>query len=217
MALIFPKSSDKYLRLGGTFFALLVLSGIAAYTYFSHPNYIKTGYQPVQPVAYSHKLHAGNMGMDCYYCHYTVTKAGFAAVPTTQVCMNCHTRVKATSPLLAKVRDSYQTGEPIPWIKIHNLPDYVYFNHSAHINAGVSCVSCHGEINKMVEVHQVKPLSMSWCLECHRNPAPNIRPVQFVTQLQWQPPAGTTAEQIGAEIVKAKGINPPQNCSGCHR
>lgn len=217
MALIFPKSSDKYLRLGGALLALAVLSGIGAAAYFSHPAYIKTGYQPIQPVPYSHKLHAGNLGMDCYYCHYTVTKAGHAAVPPTEVCMNCHVRVKENSPVLAQVRESYQTGKPVPWVKIHSVPDYVYFNHAAHVNAGVSCVSCHGEVNKMVEVKQVQPLSMSWCLDCHRNPAPNIRPVEYVTQLQWQPPAGQTALQIGQRIVQEKGIVPPQNCSGCHR
>jgi menaquinone reductase, multiheme cytochrome c subunit len=217
MALIFPKQSDKYVRLGGALTVLALLTGLGAFAYFAHPQYIKTGYQPTQPVPYSHKLHAGNLGMDCYYCHYTVTKAGFAAVPPTEVCMNCHVRVKQTSPVLQLVRDSYASGQPIAWTKIHALPDYVYFNHSAHVTSGVSCVSCHGEVNKMVEVKQVKPLSMAWCLDCHRNPAPNIRPVDQVTNLQWQPEAGKTALEIGQQLVKAKGIHPPQNCSGCHR
>jgi len=214
---IFPKSLDFLIRATGAFLGFSILTGVAAYTYFTLPVVLDTGYRPEQPVPYSHKLHAGNMGMDCYYCHTTVTKSGFAAVPATETCMNCHTRVKADSALLAPVRKSYATGEPVKWAKVHVLPDYAYFNHSAHLSAGVSCVSCHGRVDQMVEVTQVKPLNMGWCLECHRNPAPNLRPTEFITKLDWEPPAGKTATEIGMEIVKAKGINPPVNCGGCHR
>ena len=215
MALIFPRAIDKYVKIGGGIVGLLVLSGIAAYAYFSHPMVIETGYQPVQPVPYSHKLHAGNLGMDCTYCHYTVEKAAYSAIPTTEVCMNCHVRIKPQSQRLQKVRESYATGESIPWVKIHKLPDYVFFNHSAHVTAGVSCVSCHGRIDQMIEVKEVQPLNMAWCLECHRNPAPNLRPVEFVTKLGWVPDRDPV--EIGKEIIAAKHINPPQNCSGCHR
>lgn len=219
MALIFPKTADKILRIGMATVALAVLSGIGLYAYLAHPQVIDAGYQPVQPVPYSHKLHAGNLGMDCYYCHNTVNKAAFAAVPSTETCMNCHVRVKPQSPLLAKVRESYATGEPVPWIQIHHLPDYVYFNHQSHVTAGVSCVSCHGRIDQMIEVRQVSPLSMGWCLECHRNPAPNIRPVEQVTNLAWDArrDMGRDPADIGREIVAARHINPPVNCSGCHR
>lgn len=215
MAAIFPRAIDKYVKMGGGIVGLLVLGGIGAYAYLSHPRVIDTGYQPVQPVPYSHKLHAGTMGMDCRYCHYTVEKAAYAAIPTTEVCMNCHVRIKPQSERLQKVRESYATGESIPWVKIHKLPDYVYFNHSAHVNAGVSCVSCHGRIDQMVEVKQVQPLNMAMCVDCHRNPAPNIRPVEFVTKLGWVPDRDPA--EIGREIIAAKHINPPQNCSGCHR
>jgi menaquinone reductase, multiheme cytochrome c subunit len=129
--------------------------------------------------------------------------------------MNCHKTVKKDSPRLKPIRDSYETGEPVPWVQIHRLPDYVYFNHSAHLNAGVSCVSCHGRIDQMIEVHQDKPLNMAFCLECHRNPAPNIRPVELVTKLDWVPDRDPV--EIGKELVAAKHINPPTNCSGCHR
>jgi hypothetical protein len=176
MAAIFPKSSDIILKVAGALLGMGALVGICAYTYLSYPTVIDTGYQPVQPVPYSHKLHAGQMGIDCYYCHFTVYKAAYAAVPPTETCMNCHARVKSTSPRLEVVRQSYATGQPIPWVQIHRLPDYVYFNHSAHVTAGVSCVSCHGRIDQMIEVHQDKPLNMAFCLACHRNPAPNIRP-----------------------------------------
>lgn len=215
MALVFPKYTDKYVRLGGAVLALLVLGGIGAYAYFSYPTVIDTGYTPIQPVPYSHKLHVGQLGMDCYYCHNTVYKAAYAAIPPTETCMNCHVRVKPQSPRLQKIRDSYATGQPMQWVKIHRLPDYVYFNHEAHITAGVSCVSCHGRIDQMIEVKQMQPLSMGWCLECHRNPAPNIRPAELVTKLDWVPDRDPAA--IGREIIQAKGINPPQQCSGCHR
>jgi menaquinone reductase, multiheme cytochrome c subunit len=215
MALVFPKTTDKYVRLGGAVLALLVLGGAAAYAYFSYPDVIDTGYTPVQPVPYSHKLHVGQIGMDCYYCHNTVYKAGYAAVPPTETCMNCHVRVKPQSPRLELVRQSYKTGKPIEWIKVHKVPEYVYFNHQAHVSAGVSCVSCHGRVDQMVEVKQMQPLSMGWCLECHRNPAPNIRPPELVTKLDWVPDRDPA--EIGRELVQAKGINPPQQCSGCHR
>jgi hypothetical protein len=129
--------------------------------------------------------------------------------------MNCHVRVKQDSTLLQPVRDSYASGNPIPWVKIHNLPDYVYFNHQSHVTAGVSCVSCHGRVDQMIVVKQMEPLSMAWCLECHRNPAMSIRPVEEVTNLGWTPVRDR--EEIGREIIEAKGINPPTNCSGCHR
>ncbi len=214
---IFPKSLDFMIRAACAGLGIAILTGVAAYSYFTLPVVLDTGYRPEQPVPYSHKLHAGNLGMDCYYCHNTVMKAGHAAVPSTETCMNCHTRVKTDSALLAPIRKSYATGEPVKWVKVHILPDYAYFNHSAHVTVGVSCVSCHGRVDQMVEITQVKPLNMAWCLDCHRNPAPNIRPAEFVTKLDWEPPAGKTATEIGLEIVKAKAINPPVNCGGCHR
>jgi len=215
VAAIFPKSSDLILKVAGLVIGLGAVSGIAAYAYLSYPTVIDTGYQPQQPVAYSHKLHAGELGLNCFYCHHTVYRGAFAAIPGTEICMGCHSNVRDKSPRLELVRSSYQTGQPIPWVKIHDLPDYVFFNHSAHVTAGVSCVSCHGRIDQMVEVRQEKPLNMAWCLECHRNPAPNIRPAELVTQLDWKPDRDPA--EIGAEIIKQKGLHPPTNCSGCHR
>ena len=183
MAAIFPKSSDIYLKVIGALVGLGLVGGVGAYTYYSHPTVIETGYTPVQPVPYSHKLHAGNLGLDCFYCHSTVYKAAYAAIPATETCMNCHVKVKDKSPRLDLVRKSYETGQPVPWVKIHRLPDFVYFNHQAHIQAGVSCVSCHGRVDQMIEVKQEKPLNMAWCVACHRDPAPNIRPVELVTRL----------------------------------
>ena len=191
------------------------VAGVGAFAYYTYPTVMEVGYQPEQPVPYSHKLHAGQLGLNCYYCHYTVNRGAYAAVPGTEICMNCHAQVKQKSPRLEPVRRSWETGEPIPWKNIHRLPDYVYFNHRAHLSAGVSCVTCHGRIDQMVEVHQEKPLNMAWCLDCHRNPAPNIRPAELVTQLDWVP-EGDPAE-IGRKIIAEKHLKPPQNCSGCHR
>jgi hypothetical protein len=215
MAAIFPKSSDLILKVAGAIMGLGAVAGVSAYAYYTYPSVIDTGYQPVQPVAYSHKLHAGQMGLDCYYCHSTVYKAAFAAVPSTNTCMNCHTKVKTDSPRLEVVRESARTGQAIPWVQIHRLPDYVYFNHEAHLNAGVSCVFCHGRIDQMIEVQQDKPLNMAFCLDCHRDPAPNLRPTELVTKLDWVPDRDPRA--IGEEIVAQKHINPPVQCSGCHR
>jgi menaquinone reductase, multiheme cytochrome c subunit len=216
MSAIFPKSSDKILRIGGAIVLFMAVAGGSVVGYLALPEVVDTGYSPVQPVAYSHKLHAGNLGMDCFYCHSTVERSWYAAVPATETCMNCHVRVRKDGPRLAKVRESHATGKPIPWVEIHKLPDYVYFNHQAHVQSGVSCVSCHGRVDQMIEVKQVQPLTMAWCLDCHRNPAPNVRPVELVTNLAWDP-GPEKREQIGKELVAEKRIVPPTNCSGCHR
>ena len=215
MSAIFSKKFDTTLRLAAAGIVLVLAAGGGIAAYLLHPNQLDTGYTPAQPVEYSHKLHAGNLGMDCYYCHTTVEKSSFAAVPTTETCMNCHHRVKEKSPKLQLVRESYSTGQPIPWVKVHRLPDYVYFNHQAHVTSGVSCVSCHGRVDQMVEVKQVEPLTMAWCLDCHRNPAPKVRPAEFVTKLDWSPEGDPV--ELGLKIVQAKGIKPPVHCSGCHR
>lgn len=215
MSAIFSKKFDTNLRVvAGAVVVTLGLAG-GVLGYLLHPNQLDTGYTPVQPVPYSHKLHAGNLGMDCLYCHTSVESAAFAAVPPTETCMNCHAQVKEKSPKLQLVRESYASGAPIQWVKVHRLPDYVYFNHQAHVTAGVSCVSCHGRVDQMIEVKQVSPLSMAWCLDCHRNPDAHIRPPEFVTKLDWKP-EGDAAE-LGRQLRQAKNINPPENCSGCHR
>lgn len=190
------------------------------------PTTTDVGYAPVQPVPYSHKIHAGDQGIDCRVCHTTVEKAAFAAIPPTQVCMNCHTQLRADSPRLEAVRQSWATGKPIEWTKIHDLPDYAYFNHSAHINKGVGCVSCHGRVDQMEVVQQVQPLSMSWCLDCHRAPENHLRPKDQVFNLAWKAPAqgDETQEQaqlrVGLELKKQygiRGVEYMQSCSTCHR
>jgi hypothetical protein len=171
----------------------------------------------VQPVPYSHAIHAGQLGIDCRYCHSNVEKSGVANLPTAQTCMNCHNQVKKDSPLLAVVRQSYATGEPVPWVKIHQTPDYVYFNHAVHVNRGVSCWECHGQINEMDVVAHDKPLSMGFCLDCHRDPASRLRPRDQVTNLDWRPASAAAAQSQGNKFVHDWNIKPPQSCSGCHR
>ncbi len=189
---------------------------IGAMWYWFSPKYTDVGYQPAQPVEFSHKLHAGDLGMDCRYCHNTVERGRFAAVPPTQTCMNCHKIVRADSPKLAAVRESAATGKPIEWTRVHMLPDYAYFDHSSHLAAGVGCQSCHGRIDQMAVVKQEQPLSMSWCLDCHRNPTPALRPLDQVTAMGYDPAA--SGYQPDADPARGHKVMPPVNsCSGCHR
>jgi cytochrome c7-like protein len=183
--------------------------------YWFSPKFTDAGYRPIQPVPYSHKLHAGDLGIDCRYCHASVEVSNVANVPPTAVCMNCHKLVKRDSPLLAPIRDSASSGRPMQWVRVHKLPDYAYFNHKVHIAAGIGCVSCHGRIDEMEVVTQMQPLSMSWCLDCHRNPGPNRRPVSEVTNMKWTPPKDATA--LAAKLQQERPVHPPTECSGCHR
>jgi hypothetical protein len=224
MANIFPRGSN-YLPIK-ILVCLLVLGGAvtAGISYYFTNKYTNVGYQPVQPVPFPHDVHVKQMGMDCRYCHSFVEVAAHSNVPTTQVCMNCHQQIQKDSPKLQAVRDSWQTGKPIEWVQVHKTPDYVYFNHSAHVNRGVSCVSCHGKVNEMPVVYHSQPLSMAWCLDCHRHPENALRPLNQITNLDWVPavkPGQTPAEaQVaqGLELKKAWNINPPDgNCAGCHR
>lgn len=231
MSRIFPRSSRSIaaaLLLGLLLFGGLVTAGI---TYYMTPKYARVGYAPVQPVPYSHKLHVGQLGLDCTYCHTNVLEAPHANVPATNVCMNCHDpakgNIKGDSPLLAPVRDAWKTGRPVPWVRVHKLSDFVYFNHQIHVNRGVSCVSCHGRVDQMETVTVIQPLSMSWCLNCHRNPEPNLRPNALVTKLAWDPQKDWTASaqtlftpsqaEFAAKLKQETGLKPPVNCTTCHR
>ena len=212
---------------------LLLLVGLitAAINYYATPKYLRVGYTPYQPVPFSHKIHAGQLGLDCTYCHTNVFEAPHANVPSLHICMNCHDpakgNIKGDSALLAPVRDAYKTGLPMSWVRVHKLPGYVYFNHQVHVNRGVSCVTCHGRIDTMEMVRHEQPLSMSWCLDCHRNPLPSIRPNDKVTSLSWDPLAEwsaspltqfTDSQKLFAEKMADKsGLRPPTNCSTCHR
>ena len=216
MSDVFPKWTNKLpgkVLIG----ALLLGAGVTAgLTYYFTPKYTRVGYQPIQPVAFSHAIHAGQLGLDCRYCHNGVEKSWFSNIPSANTCMNCHNQVLKDDPKLALVRESAQSGKPIPWVQIHKTPDYVYFNHAVHVNRGVSCVHCHGPIHKMDEVYHAKPLSMTFCLDCHRNPGQNLRPPEQVYNLDWVPPQDFAKNQ-GAKFVHDWKVNASQNCSACHR
>jgi len=183
--------------------------------YAGSPQTWRVGYSPKQPVPFSHALHAGQLGLDCRYCHTTVEEAATAALPPTSICMNCHERIAPKSDKLLLVRESFASGAAIPWVRVHKLPDFVYFDHSAHVRRGVSCVSCHGRVDQMEQVVQVQPLSMAWCLDCHRNPDAHLRPPDLVTDLGWVPEQDATT--IGQQVRAQLNINPSTDCSTCHR
>ncbi len=213
---IFPRWSNKVLPI--VFFFVLgpgVTAAVAGMWYYGTDKHLSVGFQPKQPVDYSHKLHAGDLGMDCRYCHYTAEKSYFAAVPPTETCMNCHWKVRPDSVKLLPVRESYATGNAIPWVRVHNLPDYAYFDHSAHVTAGVGCSSCHGNVASMDVVIQEQPLTMGWCLECHRDPAPYIRDPADITVMKFEPDLSKSG--TAAVAKNGRTLHPPTHCSGCHR
>ncbi len=215
MAQIFPKWTNK-LPLLFVFGVVGALIGVVFFFwYFGSPKYTDVGYQPEQPVDFSHKLHAGDLGIDCRYCHNTVERAAVASVPPTQTCMNCHSKVATKSRKLLPVRTSWAEKKPIEWVRVHKIPDYAYFDHSVHIRAGVGCESCHGNVAAMEKVRQVQPLSMGWCLSCHNNPAPHLRPSNEVTTMDYQVPRNQL--ELAQKIIESKQIKPPIDCSGCHR
>jgi hypothetical protein len=218
---IFPRWTNNVPIVLGVVAPLFGALAILAVWYWFSPKYTDVGYKPDQPVPYSHKVHAGELGTDCRYCHNTVEEAAVAAIPPTATCMNCHQLVKSTLEggqyfnRLAPVRESFTSGNPIEWVRVHQLPDYAYFNHSAHVAVGVGCSSCHGRVDQMTVVEMVEPLSMSWCLDCHRNPKPNLRPLDQVTNMAWDP--HTQSYDPDRDPQRTRKVSPPTYCSGCHR
>ncbi len=170
-----------------------------------------------QPVPFSHEHHVGQLGIDCRYCHTEVEKAWFAGMPPTETCMTCHSQIWTNAAMLAPVRESFANDKPIPWQRVYRLPDYVYFDHSIHVAKGVGCTTCHGAVNRMPLMYQDPPLTMGWCLDCHRDPAKHLRPQSQVFSLDWQPPPDQ--EEHGHELLADYGIKVDHltDCSVCHR
>ncbi|MFZ9746022.1 MAG: cytochrome c3 family protein [Opitutaceae bacterium] len=219
MSKLFPKSANQLPLQILIYLAVVAGIATAGVTYYMTPKYTRVGYAPVQPVPFSHAKHVQEVGLDCRYCHSHVDKSAHSNVPSSQTCMNCHSILKTNSPLLAPVRESYAQGTPVPWVWIHQTPDYAYFNHSAHVNKGISCVECHGKVNEMDTVTHMQPLSMAFCLECHRDPASRLRDPKDVynldsPRLAEQGEAGRKAAEAFTHDWK---LLPPQSCSGCHR
>jgi Cytochrome c7 and related cytochrome c len=218
MAQIFGPSANPISRLSvyGAFGALaLFVVGLAIYSRSPYPAFLHNS--PDQPVPFSHQLHAGGLKIDCRYCHSAVEASAAASVPPTQTCMTCHSQIKTDSPALAPVRESWQSGVPVAWNRVHDLADFVFFNHSIHVAKGVGCSTCHGNIAEMAKVEQVQPLTMGWCLQCHRNPEQYLRPPEAIYDTTWQPPPNQ-AEQ-GAALVQQYNVKVSRltNCSICHR
>ena len=168
-----------------------------------------------QPVPFSHKHHVLGVGLDCRYCHTSVEETAFAGIPPTETCMTCHSQLYTDSPILEPVRESFRTGKSIAWTRVHDLPDFVYFNHSIHLHKGIGCQTCHGQVDRMPLTWKAETLNMEWCLSCHRDPARFVRPRDQVFNMAWEPPADR--ESSGQQLVKDYRIQELTNCSICHR
>ncbi len=214
MPQIFSKKTNALpaFTLVGALFGGVLLIFLIWY-YFS-PEFTDVGYAPVQPVEYSHRLHVAELGLDCQYCHTAVEVSPHATVPPTQTCMNCHSQIQTESLKLLPVRESWASGDPIEWVRVHDLPDYAQFSHAFHVDAGVGCETCHGRIDLMDVVTLTEPLSMGWCLDCHRQPELYLRPPEEVTTMGYVQPANFVERNL--ERMREDGIRPPTNCSACH-
>jgi hypothetical protein len=219
MGQIFPRNANLLARLSIFAAALLIVELLLITAVYFRSNYYRQINVAIQqPVAYSHQLHAGTLGIDCRYCHVSVDKSYFANIPATETCMTCHSQIRTGSTLLTVVRDSYDTGQSIPWQKVNRVPSFVYFNHSIHINKGVGCSECHGKVIDMPVVWQPQAFFMGFCLNCHRNPENFLRPRDQVFNLNYVHPANQV--ELGKQLVQQYGVMPKeqlQNCWVCHR
>jgi hypothetical protein len=224
LAAIFSRGIDTRVRNAAVGVTLSTALFVAGFYYYAYPQYTRVGYQPEQPVPFSHELHAGQLGMDCRYCHQHVEDSKHATVPSTQTCMNCHNgvdpgkaNVKGNSPLLSQVRESWKSKNPVEWKRIHKLPEFAFFDHSVHVNRGVACFTCHGKINEMKVVYHAEPLTMGWCLDCHHHLDEALRPRTQATNPLWKPDVGKSKQDISDDLKKMLGVSPPSHCGGCHR
>jgi hypothetical protein len=168
-----------------------------------------------QPIQFSHLHHVTDDGIDCRYCHTSVETSSFAGIPPTKTCMNCHSQLFATEPILEPVRASFREDRPLHWIRVHDLPDFVYFNHSIHVKKGMGCETCHGRVDQMPLMLQARTLQMEWCIECHRAPENYVRPRSEITTMGYRPPVPQSV--MGPQLVKEYGIQSLTSCSVCHR
>lgn len=219
MSQVFHRSTNTLSKLSifGAVFILGVLAWLGAE--LSRSSYAtQAGVAREQPVQFSHKHHAGDDGIDCRYCHTTVEQSAFAGIPPTKTCMNCHSQIFANSPYLEPIRESWRTGKPIQWTRVHDLPDFVYFDHSIHVSKGVGCATCHGRVDLMPLTWQAASLQMEWCLNCHRHPERFVRPRDQVFNMVWEPPPNQIEE--GRRLMKDYKILDAAHltsCETCHR
>jgi hypothetical protein len=219
MSQIFHRHTNVYSRLSivAVVAFVAILGGAIGMLHVSGYN-TNQGVTIDQPIQFSHAHHVGGVGLDCRYCHTSVEDSAFANIPPTKTCMNCHSQIWATAPILEPVRASFRNNTPLAWTRVHDLPDFVYFNHSIHVKQGVGCATCHGPVDRMPLMMQAAPLTMSWCVDCHRNPAPNLRPRDQVFNMNWQRPADDP--DLGARLIKEYKVGSAEqltSCSTCHR
>jgi hypothetical protein len=218
MAQIFHPSTNTVSK-ATIFGAVFVIAGLVAigYVLVRSPYFTGVNIPVEQPVPFNHEHHVGGLGIQCRYCHSTVQESAFAGIPPTHTCMSCHSQVWTQAPVLAPVRDSYATGKPIEWNRVHDLGDFVYFNHSIHVAKGVGCSTCHGRVDQMTRVYKAEPMTMQWCLNCHRAPEQYLRPREEVYNMDWQAPADQLA--LGQRLVQEYKIDTSRltNCYVCHR
>ncbi len=216
MAQIFPRYINTISRVTAVCAAVGIAGGLYLWSRIQRSPYTsEVRIAKEQPVPFSHRHHVGQLGIDCRYCHTSVESSPFAGIPPTETCMNCHRQIWSDAPMLEPVRQSYKTGKPLHWTRVHDLPDFAYFNHAAHVNRGVGCTSCHGQIDRMALTWQAGDLTMGWCLDCHRNPSAVLRPKDQVTSVTWTPPPNQA--ELGAELAAQRGVRTLQSCSYCHR
>lgn len=222
MAQVFDRSSNALIRASLVLTGLIVIiTGITLNELQRSPWVTRQGQRPDQPVPFSHKHHVEGLGLQCQYCHTSVEKSMYAGIPPTKTCMNCHSQIWTNAQLLEPVRQSWATGASIPWIRVHDLPDYVYFNHSVHVNKGLGCASCHGRVDEMPLMYMQNSLQMEWCLNCHRNPVQNLRPTSEIYNMAWAGASSThpvwctqtthlgpTASQVSCTTKDPTGHNP---------
>ncbi len=216
MAQIFHRSTNTISRVsvfGGIGIIVVLVTTLAAINRSSYVT--EVGVARSQPVQFSHKHHVSDDGIDCRYCHTSVEESSFAGIPSTKICMNCHTQIWAESAILEPVRESFRTGKSLEWTRVHNLPGFVYFDHSIHVHKGVGCTTCHGRVDQMPLMWRENTLYMEWCLECHRNPEQFVRPREQVFNMDWQPPSDQIA--LGQKLVQEYKIESLTSCSVCHR
>jgi hypothetical protein len=212
----FPRSANTFARM--TIFAIVLALALLlwlSYLVVRSPYEMMQNVPREQPVPFSHKHHVGDDGIDCRYCHTTVETSSFANIPATKICMNCHSQLFATSPMLEPVRESYRTGKSIEWTRVNDLPDFVFFNHSVHVQHGIGCDTCHGRVDKMPLMWQAQPLTMEWCLNCHRHPDEYVRPKDQVFNMEYAYPPDQIA--VGRKLVAEYHIQSLTSCSICHR
>lgn len=222
MAQVFDRSSNALIRASLVLTGLIVIiTGVTLNELQRSPWVTRQGQRPDQPVPFSHKHHVVGLGLQCLYCHTSVEKSFYAGIPPTKTCINCHSQIWTNAQLLEPVRQSWATGQSIPWIRVHDLPDFVYFNHSVHVNKGLGCASCHGRVDEMPLMYMENTLQMEWCLNCHRNPVKNLRPTSEIYNMAWAGPSdarpvwcsqlstgGPTADQISCVTKDPGGHNP---------